>query len=137
MSDSNSTTTTNELDRAWVSVDSTPSTVANCSASGCTSSASTRSASSTNQVPDTTDTGVLMGGNPSRSSPNPNADIPAISTTPSSATVTFHWRVANAAIEVMTERRCGVEDGASMRGSPFGGARPQPLDDGRWGDGGG
>ena len=81
MSESNSTTIANELGRASESTDTTPSTVSNCSLNGRTSSSSTTVASSTNHVPDTTEIGVLIGGKPSRSSPNVNAESPAMSTT--------------------------------------------------------
>jgi hypothetical protein len=116
MSDSNSTTTTNELDRACDSIDTTPSTWPNASDSGSTSCSSTTSASSTNQVPDTTEIGVLIGGNPSRLSPNPNADNPATRTTIRKARVSRHRVAKNSAIVVMIDRRPAFEEGARTEG---------------------
>ena len=95
----------------------TPSTSLNAASRGTMTSWSTTPASSTKYVPLTTEIGVLIGGKPSRSRPNPNAETPAISTTIITAKVACHRRAAPAAMEAITDRRGAERSPASVDSS--------------------
>ena len=104
--------------------------------SGATASWSTCSASSTNQVPETTEIGVLIGGNPSRARPNVYAEIPTITITTRMPTVAFHCLVAVTAIEVMIDRFCGGWVDGGGAGTNSGSSSVSMAIDLSWGGGG-